>query len=276
MKTFTHKRAKILLLGDSITQMSFSPSLCGWGVYIADRYQRRADVLNRGYSGYNTDWFLRLMATDAGRADILDDHRENSNVCLVTIFFGANDASDPILNARQHVPLTKYESNLKDIVTLIRTNFGEDVGIILISPPPICHEGRLRFQKELYKDKATGKLERTLELSGTYAKCGAKVANEMNIPFIDLWTNMQFTSTGVERTNWREFLSDGLHLSTLGNQFLGEAVINEIDKSFPQLSVKPTPETGNISSGSTCLAIPQMGPWHDEINSTNLEKTFQN
>jgi hypothetical protein len=87
---------------------------------------------------------------------------------------------------------------------------------------------------------------------------------------------MQFTSTGVERTNWREFLSDGLHLSTLGNQFLGEAVINEIDKSFPQLSVKPTPETGNISSGSVCLAIPQMGPWHDEIDNTDPDKAFQN
>jgi len=44
----TNRRAKIILYGDSITQMSFSAIDCGWGAYIADRYQRRADVLNRG------------------------------------------------------------------------------------------------------------------------------------------------------------------------------------------------------------------------------------
>ena len=172
MKTSALKRAKILLFGDSITQQSFGESSCGWGACIADRYQRRADVLNRGYSGYNTDWFLKLAATDSGRSDLFD----HENVMLVTIFFGANDASDPALNGRQHVPLDRYESNIGDIISLTRSNFGEGVGILLISPPPVCHEGRLRFQKEAYGDGASGKLERSLELSGTYAQGAATLA----------------------------------------------------------------------------------------------------
>lgn len=271
MKTSALKRAKILLFGDSITQQSFGESSCGWGACIADRYQRRADVLNRGYSGYNTDWFLKLAATDAGRSDLFG----HENVMLVTIFFGANDASDPALNGRQHVPLDRYESNIGDIISLTRSNFGEGVGILLISPPPVCHEGRLRFQKEAYGDGASAKLERSLELSGTYARGAARVAREMGVPFLDLWTRIQFTPAGVERENWRDYLSDGLHFSALGNEFVGAAILDVIDECFPRLSVKPAPDTGNINSFSTCLAMQRMGPWNDEIDHTEPEKAFE-
>ena len=59
-----HQRVKIILLGDSITQGSLSATLSGWGTYLADVYQRRADVYNRGFSGYNTDWFANYLETD--------------------------------------------------------------------------------------------------------------------------------------------------------------------------------------------------------------------
>jgi lysophospholipase L1-like esterase len=271
MKTSALERAKILLFGDSITQQSFGASSCGWGTCVADRYQRRADVLNRGFSGYNTDWFLMLASTDAGRSDLFD----HKNVMLVTIFFGANDASDPVLNGRQHVPLGRYESNIGDIISLTRSKLGEDVGIILISPPPVCQEGRLRFQKEAYGVDASGKLERSLELSGTYTQGAARVAKEMGVPFLDLWTRMQFTQAGEERDNWRDFLSDGLHFSALGNEFVGAAVLDVIDECFPHLSVKPAPNTGNINSFSTCLAMQRMGPWHDDIDHTEAKKAFE-
>ncbi|KAL7526233.1 hypothetical protein ACHAXR_001386, partial [Thalassiosira sp. AJA248-18] len=255
--------------GDSITQLSFSASDCGWGSYVADRYQRRADVLNRGFSGYNSGWFLRFAATHEGKADLF----EHEGVILVTIFFGANDASNPVLNERQHVPLETYKSNIRDIVSLARSNFGRDVNIILITPPPVCHEGRLRFQKERYKERATGKLERTLELSGNYAEGVREVANELGIPSLDLWTKMQFTPSGDEREDWREFLSDGLHLSASGNKFVGESLLALIHQLLPGLSVKPCPETGNINSSSPS-EIQRIGPWHDEIDHTQPDKAF--
>lgn len=52
-------RPKILLLGDSITQWAFRPG--GWGNLLAQHYMRRADVVNRGFSGYNSSWILQAV-----------------------------------------------------------------------------------------------------------------------------------------------------------------------------------------------------------------------
>jgi lysophospholipase L1-like esterase len=266
MALATGKRAKIVLFGDSITQMSFSASDGGWGAYIADRYQRRADVYNRGFSGYNTDWFLKYASTDAGKADLF----EHEGVKLCTIFFGANDASDHEHNRRQHVPLEDYKNNIRQIVNLAKTHFGVDVQIILMTPPPVCHEGRLKFQKERYKDKATGVLERSLELSGKYAKALEDIASELNLPLLDLWGMMQLVPS------WPTLLSDGLHLSPTGNRFVGEALLSCIERLLPELAVKPCPETGNINSSSECQGIDRAAPWHDEVDHTQPEKAFEN
>jgi len=266
----TSGRAKLVLFGDSITQASFSASDRGWGARLADRYQRRADVLNRGFAGYNTDWFLRFAATGAGQVDLL----AHGDVRLVAVFFGANDASDPVLNARQHVPLDAFRSNLGDVAALARRHFGPAVRVVLISPPPVCHAKRLQFQRERYGEKATGELERTLELSGKYANCVKEVARELGLPFLDLWTTMQFTPSGESR-DWEDFLSDGLHLSASGNEFLGDSLIAMIDRLLPDLSVTPCPQSGNINSSSICPAMERTGLWHDEIDHTQPDKAFQ-
>uniref|UniRef100_A0A1S3BYB4 Uncharacterized protein n=1 Tax=Cucumis melo TaxID=3656 RepID=A0A1S3BYB4_CUCME len=52
-------RPEIVLFGDSITAQSFG--LGGWGAALADTYSRKADVLVRGYGGYNTRWALFLL-----------------------------------------------------------------------------------------------------------------------------------------------------------------------------------------------------------------------
>lgn len=50
---------RIILLGDSITQYSFGP--CGWGAHVADLVQRKCDVLNRGFSGYTTQYLIQIL-----------------------------------------------------------------------------------------------------------------------------------------------------------------------------------------------------------------------
>jgi isoamyl acetate esterase len=77
-------RPQFVLFGDSITQRSFEPG--GWAGVVANAYQRRVDVINRGYSGYNTRWALSL-------ADHIFPADVTSKVELVTVFFGANDAA---------------------------------------------------------------------------------------------------------------------------------------------------------------------------------------
>jgi lysophospholipase L1-like esterase len=80
-------RPQFVTFGDSITQRGFS---AGWTSLLADAYQRRADVINRGYSGYNSRWALQLL-----------DHVFPQPTAalppprLATVFFGANDAALP-------------------------------------------------------------------------------------------------------------------------------------------------------------------------------------
>lgn len=75
-----------VLVGDSITEFGFDDG--GWGMMMADTYRRKADLVNRGFGGYTSrmgvyvlDEFLNSFG--AGR------------IKLVTLCFGANDASHP-------------------------------------------------------------------------------------------------------------------------------------------------------------------------------------
>ncbi len=303
---YLQKRGKIVLLGDSITQMSTSAKLSGWGSYIADIYQRRCDVYNRGMSGYNTDWFLKFVETDIGYHDVFgmmneinpetEERSETSSVMLVTIFFGANDASSKELNPRHHVPIPKYESNLKTILQKCYQNYGTKTRIVLITPPPVCHQSRLEYQIVRYKDKATGNLERTLTLSGEYARAVVKVGKEMDVPVLNIWEMMQSQELktkegdgGVDNEEgsngkhpWSIYLSDGLHLSQEGNLFVGEKLAELISQEYPDVAVTPCPYTdhtgtssskGGIGLGSECGG--GIGPWHDEIDYLDADRAFE-
>ncbi len=100
-------RKKVLLFGDSITQHGFNPSE-GWISSLAYWWSRRVDILNRGFSGYNTKWGLAI--TD--RVVVAESPD------LVFVFFGANDAVD--VQVTQHVPLGMYKQNMMQIITKIQ------------------------------------------------------------------------------------------------------------------------------------------------------------
>ena len=46
---------RVLLFGDSLTQYAFGTD-GGWAAMLAEKLQRKADVVNRGFSGYNSRW----------------------------------------------------------------------------------------------------------------------------------------------------------------------------------------------------------------------------
>mmetsp|Transcript_25253 Transcript_25253/g.35610 ORF Transcript_25253/g.35610 Transcript_25253/m.35610 type:complete len:268 (+) Transcript_25253:145-948(+) len=255
-------RPKILLLGDSITQLSFSAKMCGWGAHLADVYQRRADVINRGNSGYNSDWFLEY----AQKSDVWT--QPPKSVCLVIIFFGANDASCSTLNPRHHVPLPKFKSNLEELVNLTRQRYS-DASILMVGCPPVHHEQRIEFQKAKYGDKATGELERNMELSQKYAQTAEDVAQGLNIPCLNLWKVIS------SQPDWGAFFYDGLHFSREGNEFVGEKMVSMINQALPDLQVKPCPFTQQwANSSSKCVSLPPRGPYHDEIDEKNPKAAF--
>ena len=201
-----------------------------------------------------------MLQSDDYRSDVFGN--DAKNVKLVTIFFGANDASDEKLNPRQHVPIPRYKENLKRIVSIVKNECNEDVKILIICPPPICHEERLKYQVQRYGDKATGELERTLELSKSYAEAASEVASELSLPCLNTWQIMcnQGDST------WKSYLCDGLHFSEPGNMFMGENLLKLIQENFSNLHVEPCPHTGNYGSSGSSSKLMKTAPWHDEID----------
>ncbi|KAI6036077.1 SGNH hydrolase-type esterase domain-containing protein [Pisolithus microcarpus] len=124
----------IMLFGDSITQGGWVPG--GFAQRLAADYVRKLDVINRGLSGYQTNWaipmFEKIFAVQHQQLHV-------PKVQLLTIWFGANDAA-PLPN-RQHVPRDQYKENLKHLVNMVRSStspyYSPCTRIILITPPPV-------------------------------------------------------------------------------------------------------------------------------------------
>lgn len=103
------RRKKAVFFGDSITSHGYSVAINGWLCNFAEWWVRRVDVINRGFSGYNSRWGLMIV----GEIVV----RENPDI--VFVFFGANDAVDKAVG--QHVPLDEYRKNMQGIVEKIKT-----------------------------------------------------------------------------------------------------------------------------------------------------------
>lgn len=203
-------RPEIYLFGDSITEASFCDG--GWGASLAHHFSRTVDVVLRGYSGYNTRWALEVIEKVFPEVS-----RGGGPPLAVTVFFGANDACLPDrCSAFQHVPIHEYKRNLHSIVSFLKKRWPTTL-VLLITPPPIDEEGRLRNP---YVENPMGLPERTNEAAGAYAKACVDVAGECGGPVVDIWTKMQHIS------DWpRICLSDGLHLTQSGNKLVFEEVV---------------------------------------------------
>jgi isoamyl acetate esterase len=79
-----------------------------WAAALGHYWSRKVDVINRGFSGYNSRWGLT----------ILDDAVLTLQPQLVMIFFGANDAS--VDQSPNHIDLEEYELNMEHMVETIQ------------------------------------------------------------------------------------------------------------------------------------------------------------
>ncbi|CAN6683454.1 unnamed protein product [Malus baccata var. baccata] len=220
-------RPKIYLFGDSITEESFGDG--GWGASLAHHFSRTVDVVLRGYSGYNTRWALKVLERVFPGGGV--EGGEEEPPLAVTVFFGANDACLPDrCSAFQHVPLDEYKQNLLSIVSFLKKRW-PSTHILLITPPPIDEDGRLRFP---YIDNPLNQPERTNKAAGAYSEACISVARESGIPVIDLWTKMQ------EFPDWEKaFLRDGLHLSPGGNRVVFDEVVLKLKGEGLSLETLP-------------------------------------
>ncbi|KAG9232864.1 GDSL Lipase/Acylhydrolase family protein-like protein [Amylocarpus encephaloides] len=226
---------QFILLGDSLTQGSHSQK-DGFALAaeLQNAYVRRLDIVNRGFSGYNTDHILTVLA------DVLPTPQQ-AKIQFLTIWFGGND-SNQTGTIGQFVPLDRFRSNLAEIVWN-RSVAAHSPNVVLITPPPI--EETLMCETDV--NIASGKLE--LGQHAVDAKAYAQAVKETGIitgvPVVDIWGKF------MEMAGWKEgqplpgtkslgkngvlvrLLSDGLHLTPEGYNVVFDELLKVLKKEYP-------------------------------------------
>ena len=253
-------RLKIVALGDSITQMAaFSD---GWLSLLTARYQRRADVFNRGYSGYSTRNALPLV-----RQQIADGHwpytpaasssssssSASSFSQLLIIGLGTNDAvlppeviNSPEFTAAQHVPVAAFAANMRKLIAMLVPEYSNapagplqqfasrSTALVLLTPAQLDEPA---FRAHLTRESGLPSVQtRSLEGTLPYVQAVRDIGRQWSIPVCDCWELTQPNSDG----QWDVF-TDGLHLSPAGNARLFEALLQVIEKQYPSLRVEVLP-----------------------------------
>lgn len=170
---------------------------------VADLLQRKCDVINRGFSGYNTRWCVKMIPK-------VFEEFNSSDVAMVTIFLGANDSNLPG-NSHQHVPAEEYKTHLIDMVEKLQVCGIPREKVVLITPPACDIDAWAEDCRN--NDRPFHKCNKA---AGLYASLCREAATESGTACVDLYTEM------MKVTDWQKLLNDGLHLSTPGSAFLFE------------------------------------------------------
>ena len=152
---------RIFVCGDS-TAASYNPEetrMVGWGQLLGD-YLPGTDVVNLSMAGRSTKTFLAEGRLEpAGQADPGD---------LMLIQFAHNDENEK-KPERYTAPWTEFTENLRYFI-----RFAREHGAAPVLLTPIC--------MRVWQD---GKLQPT---HGEYPAAMRSVAEEMNVPLVDLYT----------------------------------------------------------------------------------------
>ncbi|KAJ3046408.1 hypothetical protein HK097_000885 [Rhizophlyctis rosea] len=221
---------QIIVFGDSITQEGHNPLINGWVASLAHFYQRRLDVINRGMSGYTSEWCKHLLPSVLSTTlpAPLPNSTHQPKVRLVTICMGANDAVNE--GMRQYCPLPDFKQNLKEMISMVHSKH-PDAKVLLISAPPLG----LKLWKA-FLDERSLPMDRVISRTRSYAQAAIEVGAETNTPVVDTWKAF-FGGNGEwdERADQASWFYDGLHPSTEGSQVLWKAVRKAIVENWPEL-----------------------------------------
>ncbi|KAL6823908.1 SGNH hydrolase [Trichoderma camerunense] len=170
---------QVVLLGDSLIEFT-ALTLSGFSFQSAlqTRLIRRFDVVNRGFSGWNTANVVKYLP------EIFSEPSASSpKIAYLLILLGANDAVLPLETTSQHVPIETYKENLNKIINDPRVR-AHNPKILLVTPPP-ADEIRL---KELDMAQGHAQAIRSSAVSASYAEKAREVARENpGVVLIDLW-----------------------------------------------------------------------------------------
>ncbi|KAF9533476.1 SGNH hydrolase-type esterase domain-containing protein [Crepidotus variabilis] len=242
-----------MLFGDSITQGGWEPDMNSFGQRLSHVYARRLDVLNRGYSGYNTEWGRFVLQQCIDPAEVPGAPQ----IRVLAIWFGANDAC--IKPSPQHVPLPRFIENIKRMISLGRVPANsnrKETRIILISPPPV---NTIVRKADLESRSPPMKLDREFDITRAYADAVRDVAKGEGVAFVDVWSRI-WEAAGQNESALQKFLVDGLHLNAEGYNIMYDELIGVIAREYPEIHYDNIPYT--------------FPAWKD-INWTNPESSFK-
>ncbi|PMD62140.1 SGNH hydrolase [Hyaloscypha bicolor E] len=215
---------KILLFGDSITEMSYNQEF-GFNLAPAlqHEYFRKLQVVARGYGH---QWVLILLYV-VTLYFLKVEEAGGSIIRLMTIFFGTNDAG---VDA---VSLERFAVNLTFIAKMV---VGREIPLIIVGPAPINE----------YVDVAGKVTMRNLE----YSNAASKVASELGVPFIDLWHAFLESKGWIEGDpipgkrgdksgqTLDDLLSDGVHFTGKGYKLWYNLLFQTIRDRYPELGTE--------------------------------------
>ncbi|KAL9231434.1 hypothetical protein vseg_006665 [Gypsophila vaccaria] len=212
-------RPLFVLFGSSIVQLCFSHA--GWGANLTHIYARKADIVLRGYSGWNSRRALQVLDKVFPKDAVVQPS-------LVIVYFGGNDSMGPHPSGLSpHVPLHEYVENMRKIATHIK-GLSDTTRIIFLSTPPVNEAVIEEFNRS---NPLFSSLVRTNELCGKYSRALIELCREMDVKVIDLWTAIQ------KRDDWlKTCFTDGIHLSSEGSKI----VTNEILKVLKEAEWEPS------------------------------------
>lgn len=231
-----------ILAGDSITQQSFSQERgFAFGAELSNRYVRTLDVINRGFSGYNSRQALQVLPHVLPR-------RSCARVRFMTIWFGANDSRLPNTpgGPQQHIPLDEYIENTKAIISHPDVRGHEGIRLVLITPPPVDERKCLASDKWNDPNYPDGVIRRKAAVTKQYAQAICALGKEVDVKVLDFWTLMIEKSGGSavdpeptgsinmpQNEALQSFLHDGLHLTPAGYKLLYDAFVELIGHTWP-------------------------------------------
>ncbi|GAA5967297.1 hypothetical protein JCM8115_006098 [Rhodotorula mucilaginosa] len=213
---------QVVLFGDSITQGSWVPG--GTGAALAHVYQRKLDVMNRGFSA---EWGLQVLRQFLPRYD-----EELPKIALFCVWFGANDAALP--PSPQALTLGEFKTNLNKILDLLRSpespHYSPETQLVLIAPPPVDASKRTA---DLAQRDPPRSPDRDAERTRHFAEAVKEVAHESNLPVLDAWSLID--SAAKNDGGLDKYLNDGLHLNAAGYEVVTAGLFSLIESELPQL-----------------------------------------
>ncbi|XP_061955239.1 GDSL esterase/lipase WDL1-like isoform X1 [Populus nigra] len=217
------QRPQFVLFGSSIVQLSYINE--GWGAILAHIYARKADIVLRGYSGWNSRRAVQVL-------DQVFPEDAAIKPSLVIVYFGGNDSVHPhATGLGPHVPLPEYIENTRKIAMHLKS-ISDKTRVIFLSAPPASEE-----QIGIHlSDKID--MVRTNESCRIYSEACLEVCREMNLKAVDLWTAIQ------QVDNWETVcLKDGIHFAPEGSRIIVKEILRVIKEAHwePSLYWKAMP-----------------------------------